>query len=955
MTRLIILLLTLMTGFSGLVYEVAWQKYLGILLGSHAGATAAVLAIFLGGLSVGYWLFGRITQTMVTRAEAAARPPRLLMLYGGVEAAIGLYVIAFPWLFQIVMSLSQKISAGSASVGFATDLLLSTLLIGPASILMGATIPVLTQSLARDLDEATRIHAFIYAFNTVGAFVGALAAGFYLVPTLGLIDVMLTMGAINLSAGAIFILLSLSRMADHRRPVAGPEGEPSAVPGFIVYAAVALLVGYAMMSFQTTMIRIGALSFGSSEFTFSMVVSVFVLCIAIGSFAVSAFRRIPPLAIVLNIWALALYLFLLYFQIPKAPYVVHVMRALLRDIDESFALYHFLGFLLLAAAIGLPVILSGAMLPLLFHQLRRQVGHLGDLAGNLYSWNTIGSLLGALIGGYTLFFFLDLDGVYCVTLGALFLAASLLTVQITGTRRRTVALVAPILLGLAWLPAWEPELLTAGLFRGRAPLPQTFDGLSALRAAQPGIFALPVLYHEDDPMATITVRTLTMGDGRQSISIITNGKSDGSTVGDYSTMALAALLPTMMADQARSAFVIGWGTGVTVGELASIDSMQEIVVAEISRGVIGAAPLFESANRRALSSPDVTIIESDAYRALLRSEKTFDVIVSEPSNPWVSGVEKLFSVEFLTEARQKLSPGGVYAQWFHLYETDEATLTLILRTFASVFGEVSAWKSNAGDVILLGFAKPGAGLDHYRLVDRATQPEFRSALSRAGIGSPASLLAREVIPIGVIHAGIEPGPLHSLFHPILSDTAGRAFFKGGRADFPFTGIGRAARLGRDNAMLRAYAARSGGRMDDDVHARAILEACGALVKRCATLLSRWAHDDPESALLRITMDRALDDHPDLDEATIRALVPLFEADRSAARGPITAEAAWRATNLYSEYYHHAAPFDPDALTATWERCHDSQTPRAGTLTCAVGFEVAIRLLESQDTGSDRLR
>ncbi|MFP8875164.1 MAG: hypothetical protein VCB42_11720, partial [Myxococcota bacterium] len=305
MTRAIALLLTLMTGFSGLVYEVAWQRYLATLLGSHSEATSAVLGIFLGGLSLGYWLFGRVTRRIVERAADAGTPPRLLFAYGLIEGSIGVYVILFPWLFRAVQSLSYALPHGAGGIGFAIDVGLAALLIGPASVLMGGTIPMLTQGLARSLQDATRFHAFVYAFNTAGAFAGALAAGFYLVPRLGLVNVMLAMGVINLVAGGVFILIGW-----RGHSVVSLEAEAGEVPakggeGFFVYSLVALLTGFAMMAVQTTMIRLAGLSFGSSQFTFSMVVAVFVLCIALGSFMVSALTQIPRILIVLNQWALA--------------------------------------------------------------------------------------------------------------------------------------------------------------------------------------------------------------------------------------------------------------------------------------------------------------------------------------------------------------------------------------------------------------------------------------------------------------------------------------------------------------------------------------------------------------------------------------------------------------------------------------------------------------------------
>ncbi len=179
MIRLAALLLTVLTGFAGLVYEVAWQKYLAALLGSHGEATAAVLAIFLGGLSLGYALFGRASRWLVARSRLRSRPARLLYFYAIVEAGIGLYALLFPTLFGVFQRISLFVPHGNAGFGFAFDVGLSALLIGPPTVLMGGTIPILTLALAGDLKQATRIHALVYSFNTAGAFVGALAGGFF--------------------------------------------------------------------------------------------------------------------------------------------------------------------------------------------------------------------------------------------------------------------------------------------------------------------------------------------------------------------------------------------------------------------------------------------------------------------------------------------------------------------------------------------------------------------------------------------------------------------------------------------------------------------------------------------------------------------------------------------------------------------------------------------------------
>ena len=474
MIRLAALLLTVLTGFTGLVYEVAWQKYLAALLGSHGEATAAVLAIFLGGLSLGYALFGRISRWLVERSRLRSRPARLLYFYAIVEAGIGLYALLFPTLFGVFQRISLFVPHGNAGLGFAFDVGLSALLIGPPTVLMGGTIPILTLALAGDLKHATRIHALVYGFNTAGAFVGALAGGFFLIPLWGLDGVVYAMGCVNLVAAAIF-----AQLDRHAGSIELDVKAPSAVEpvaGFAAWASVSLLAGFAMMALQTTFNRVGALAFGASQFTFASIVAVFVACIALGSLAVSAIGNIPRGLVVGSQWLLVLLLFPLYLVMEDAAYWAHVIRVLFVPIDEAFYAYHLLNFEAVFLVLFVPIGLAGALLPLLFHELRREVRDLGSVAGRLYAWNTFGSLLGALFGGYVLLFWLDLHHVYRIAMVALAVGASILTVLVLRPIPRfavSVRFVVPVVLiptlgAIALLPAWSPERLSAGLFRVRA-------------------------------------------------------------------------------------------------------------------------------------------------------------------------------------------------------------------------------------------------------------------------------------------------------------------------------------------------------------------------------------------------------------------------------------------------------------------------------------------------------
>ncbi len=919
------LLLTVVTGFTGLVYEVTWQKYLATLLGSHSEATAAVLAIFLGGLSAGYALFGRATSGLLARAREDRQPLRLLFFYAGVEGGIGLYAFLFPLLFGLVQDLSLLLPHGNAGLSFLFDLLLSTLLLAPPSILMGGTIPILTLALSRSIEDSTRIHAWVYGFNTAGAFMGALVAAFCLIPLLGLDHTSYAMGGLNLLAAGLFVLLDRFQPQFESAPgdatsSEAPAGDGIRVEGYFGLIAVATLSGFAMMTLQTLLNRLGALSFGASLFTFAMVVAVFVLSIAIGSLVVSGLKRISGWIILASQWGLVLWLFLLYHWIPDAPYYAHVIRSLFRSTDAAFYPFQFFSFLGLAAVLIIPIGLSGALLPLLFHHLRQTFGDLGSTAGRLYSWNTLGSLLGALLGGYILLFFFDLHMVFRFALAALIVGAAILTMLLLRTPRLATILlvILPALAALQALPEWDPERLDSGLFRKRKPSVRTYEGAESFFATR----RAKIIFHRDGPTTTATVREGAGEGERAGRSLATNGKPDGHLVGDYATMALAALIPAMIADQPERSFVIGYGTGVTAGELGSLDQMKEVHVAEISQAVLDAAPFFELGNQAPLANPKVILHRSDAYRSLLRTQGLYDVIVSEPSNPWVSGVEMLFSREFLEAAKNKLSPGGVYAQWFHLYEINDAAIELVLRTYSSVFDHVSIWFTMHADLIIMGIRNPERALDVEALRERFEREDFRAAFERVGVQSLATVFAHEVIPLDVLGSAGLAGPIQTLRHPRLSYIAAKAFFRGTDGNLPRFLSPETISIAGENSLLQRLS--GSGKMPQRIIAAATAENCRFdRTIACANWLARWRHDYPASKRLTEMLMGARKNAevaPLLTEEYLSRLTSYYGGQKLRLDGERPLAVAKRHSTRYLEHFDLVIPFDRRVLEGVWRAC-----------------------------------
>jgi hypothetical protein len=406
---------------------------------------------------------------------------------------------------------------------------------------------------------------------------------------------------------------------------------------------------------------------------------------------------------------------------------------------------------------------------------------------------------------------------------------------------------------------------------------------------------------------------------------VTNGKGDGSLVYDYPTMALAALVPALLAEKLERAFVIGWGTGVSAGELASLESVHQVVVAEISPAVVSAAPHFAHGNLDAAQHEKVRIVLGDAYRTLLRSEERYDVILAEPSNPWVLGTEMLFTREFLQASRERLAPGGVHAQWMHLYELDRPALELVLATYREVFDEVSVWHGVGVDLLILGHRK-GAGSDELeRLIERSERPDFRAALARSGITGTAGLLAHELWPRGVLAELELESELHTLLHPRLSYMAARAFFSGRQTRLPPSLHDAAARVGAERSLVQRYLRRAGRPFSDDEFSELVGETCRHRGAECVTALAWWQREmvtSPrrDALVASIHRDRLGERSTPVRLELVEPVAALFSADPPVANGRDPLLHAKRTTDLFYAYYHHAAPFERGHLDEVWRRC-----------------------------------
>ena len=782
--RRAILCLTFATGGAGLIYQVVWQRYLARLLGNDSLATATVLAVFLAGLSLGYWAWGR----------RSLRAAGLLRTYALLECAIGVWALAFPvwfaWVDRWTSSWRLETPASLAAGGAFSAIVL----IGVPTFCMGGTVPILTRALTRLLDNATRTHALVYAINTAGAVAGALVTGFFLIHRFGMPGTLRLGAILNIVAGLYFLGLS-------RRHVQDTPDAPR--PAFAAetrlawrLCAVAALSGFAFMSLESMWIRFAQLSVGASSFNFSLVVAAVVLAIALGAWL--AGRRSPrsPEALFRNQFAAAVSLAALFATLDLWPWFAYRIRTLFPSTDAGFVAFHAAIFVALVAAVGIPAGLMGATLPLTFDAAAKTLRSVGRQAGALLGWNAVGSLLGGLLGGYVLLARLNLGETYVAALLTVVASAWIAASPLRRARVGSLsALTLAIILLAAWFP-YDPLRFAVGTFRLRETIQQDESGPSgfyesyyrsrtvlAYRDSPEGTFAVvenlmpsqlltrdfPVLaaeFFENEPYRG-TVGALPR-------SIVVNGKSDSSTYYDRETLRLSAHLPALFGVVPEHALVIGLGTGVTAGELTLYPGIKRIRVVEISPAVNDFLIFFDAATHGLREDPRYEPVTGDAFRVLRRSEERFDLIVSEPSNPWVLGVDQLFSREFYALIGKRLARDGIFVQWIQRYATTQEVYDTVVRTLRNEFPHLRAFRGAEHDDLFVASRTPLiderlAGLGKFLLEHSV----IRRSLAEIDVLGVEDLLLRELrIPQTPDEGGIE-----TLDRPRIHHLSGRAFFR----------------------------------------------------------------------------------------------------------------------------------------------------------------------------------
>ena len=733
------------SGFAALVYEIAWTRLLTLHLGHTTAAVSTVTAAFMGGLGIGSAFGGRIASGLSRR--------HALWTYALLELAIALTSISIAGSLRLLTPVfAWAYGEDGSSLVFTTVRMACTfaVLLVPC-VALGATFPMAVRVAVASPTRPGGPAGRLYGANTAGAAIGSLAAGFFFVPLLGLTGTTLT----GMAASAMSIALALSvarrdldtvpeatppppRVTRRDARQSRPKKSSSAVEDsrdtesrrYQLAAAVLALTGFATFVYEVVWTRVLAMVVGPSIYAFAAVLTSFITSLALGSFAGAALAersRRPATVLALTLIATA----------AAACVSVALVGSPLLEIEPAAAqrtagLIGVVALPHLAVAFGLtlPIALGlGIAFPLSL-ELAGSRDAMPARLGILYAVNTTASVAGALVAGFVAIPTWGLRASLLIATTSLLIGASALVVRISFSARARIVALLPLTAIVVWMvtsPGWDREWLASGGYLYTRFVPPGIDRRAALTAGT-------LLYYREGATGSVSVKTLT---GDRSLSI--DGKVDASTGRDMLTQKLLAHLPLLLHQAPRQVGIVGLGSGVTLAS-ALVHPVASVDVVEISPEVVDASAHFVDVNQHALDDPRTRLVRGDGRTHLSLTSRRYDVIISEPSNPWMAGVASLFTQEFFTTVRGRLAPGGIFCQWAHTYDVSDADLRSIVATFHAVFPDGTMWLVGEADLLLIGSTEP---LEP-RLENISTawqRPGIRDDFASLGVEEPFALLS----------------------------------------------------------------------------------------------------------------------------------------------------------------------------------------------------------------------
>ena len=758
-----------LSGATGLIYEVLWARILGLVFGATTLAVSTVLAAFMGGLALGSALAGR----------TGARVRRPVRAYGLLEIGIALYALAVPFLFSLVDNLYaivwQHFHPGFFVFGLWRFLLSCLMLLVPTT-LMGATLPLLSVALVRSASQTSTSVTRLYTRNLAGAICGSIIAGFLLLPTFGVRATIYTAAVINIIIGIVTILAERQTQTapsteTDNPPVTSTEESPreigkarsavhvinhptqAARVGTPVEAKFwlfcAFISGFVAISTQVAWTRMLTMIVGSSTYAFSIVVALFLLGLSGGAYVMARKNLSGKLReTVLKVELVtAASLFVSLFVVNRIPSLL--INAGLGLHISSWGGLLTLQIVSVALLIPLPAFLMGMVMPLVLVWAGTNSKDLSvQLVGRTYAVNTIGAIVGAFGAGFVLIpklstrFTILFAAALCVIVAGLAYQPKADARQ--GDLQRSLAAGASlVLIVLLFLVAPRMNLadLSVGAYDSLVRvLAKSRGGVDDGSVQQRGPEIHQLLMYQEGPTSTVSVRK-----DWDITSMAINGRTNASDREDMPTQIMLGQMPLLLAPSMKNALVVGYATGVTAGAMLQ-SPIETVECVELEPATVNGSRFFEHVNNHPLNDSRLHLIIDDARTYLHVTPTRYDMIVSEPSHPWVPGVANLFTREFFQLGRDRLNDDGVFVQWLQIYQLSTDSLRSVLATFHETFPHVlvfrveGAWKGK--DLLLVGSKTPLTpnGMRE-RIKERISDPRISAELARVNIKNEADVRA----------------------------------------------------------------------------------------------------------------------------------------------------------------------------------------------------------------------
>lgn len=696
------------SGFAGLIYESIWTHYLKLFLGHAAYAQTLVLSIFMLGMALGSWIAGRITHYT----------KRFFLIYAVVELVLGIFAFSFNGLSQLVMaaffdsivpnySNAMLINGIKWSIGAA--------LIIPQSILIGMTFPLIANGLLiLNRNASGRMISQLYFTNSIGASIGVIACGFLFIDRLGLPGSLNISGSINVLIAICILLLNKSIQATEGNSPGLTKSESvqrvSKTGGLerkvLLLMTVAAFTGLASFIYEITWIRLLSMVLGSATHSFELMLSAFILGLSLGGFfirkvidkLVNPLRVLSIIQIVMGVMAVvSLILYNYSFEFIQVAYLT------LNKVSTGYYLYSFAGHLICLVIMLPATIFAGMTLPIIINILVRDEGD--QAVGQVYAINTVGSIVGILLSVHFLLpefgakNTLIIGAAIDILLGLILLG---LTKSYTSIRNFAAICLATCVLFIALFQA-ELNLhkLVSGVFRhGQI------------------VYDREILFHKDGKTATVSLFSQ-----KGEISLLTNGKPDASMrldderSGEEATQTLIGAIPVTVVPRQQHVAVIGFGSGMSTHAILTSDNVGSVDTIEIEPVIVEAAKAFYKKAYLAFDDPRSHIVFEDAKTFFAVADKEYDMIIAEPSNPWVSGVSSLFTTEFYGNTKRYLAEGGVFAQWVQTYELSTELFASLANAIGERFAYYEIYAMTGTNLLFIASDQPLQGSTKFDLLD----------------------------------------------------------------------------------------------------------------------------------------------------------------------------------------------------------------------------------------------